>query len=163
MQTKGLDAEIQAMSKLAEKAGEIAGQALYKAAGIMADEYRRAVEGMPTEPNRYVAPGDPPRHATTAEKNAIAGAIGIARYRRTDDDVNTSIGVGTAGYATNLKTKKYPNGKPIPLIANGINSGSSFIIKYPFARKAEAAGKAKALAALEQEANKLIDEVTKNG
>ena len=49
------------------------------------------------------------------------------------------------------------------MIANGINSGSSFIIKYPFARKAEAAGKAKALAALEQEANKLIDEVTNNG
>ena len=163
MRTTGLDAEIQALTQLATKASEVAAKALYKGAGIMADEYKRAVNGMPTEKNRFVKPGDPPRHATEAEKNAVARAIGIARYRNTDDDVNTSIGIGTGGYATNIRTKKYPNGKPIPLIANGINSGSSFIIKYPFARQAEAAGKAKALAAVEAEANRLIEELTNNG
>ena len=167
MQTKGLEIEMQALSKLEVNASRIAAQSLYKAAGILADEYRRAAESIPTEKYRFVRmygpPADPPRHATVAEKNAVVGAIGIARFRNTDDEVNTSIGIGTAGYATNIRTKQYPNGKPIPLIANAINSGAFYMVKYPFARKAEAAGKAKALAALEQEANKLIDEVTNNG
>jgi len=163
MKTSGLDIEMEKFKALMDKAPEIASRALYKGAGVMADEYKRAAAGMPTEKNRYVGPNDPPRHATNAEKNAVVRGIGIARFRKNVDSVDTSVGINSSGYAANIKTKKYPNGKPIPLIANGINSGSSFMVKYPFARKAEASGKAKAVAAMDAEGQKLIDEVTSNG
>jgi len=162
--TTALDVELKTLDELMRRAPGIAAQALYKGAGVMADAYKQAANSIVTEPYRFVWPSDPPRFATPAEKAAVVGAVGIAKFDRQVDSINTSVGLGDSGYAKNIRTKKYPNGKPIPMIANSINSGSSFIVKQPFARKAEAAGKAKAQAAMEAEAQRLLDEVTnKNG
>lgn len=164
MTNQGLNIELQKMEKLIQAGPAIAAQALYKGAGVLAAEYQKALAGMPTEANRFVQPGDPPRHATVAEKNVLLRSLGIAKFRKDPDSVDTSVGLNNSGYAENIRTEKYPGGKPVPLIANGINSGSSFIIKYPFKRMAEAAGVKKALAAADAEAQKLLDEVTnKNG
>lgn len=163
MKSVGLSEELAKMLQAVEKADEAASKALYKGAGIMADAYKAAANSIPTEKNRFVKPGDPPRHATVAEKNAIARGLGIAKFAHDDDGVDTSVGLNNAGYAANIKTEKYPNGKPIPLIANSINSGSSFIIKYPFARMAEAAARTKAVQAMDAEGQRILDEVTNNG
>jgi hypothetical protein len=54
------------------------------------------------------------------------------------------VGFRSAGYADlNGKTK------PIPLIVNSINSGTSFMKKQPFIRKAANSGGKKAMAAME--------------
>lgn len=52
------------------------------------------------------------------------------------------------------------NQKPVGVIANAINSGTSFMQKQPFARKAFSQSKAAAIAAIE---NKLSEELNKLG
>jgi len=72
-----------------------------------------------------------------------AGA-GIAKFNKNGTEVDTSVGYRASGYADlNGKTK------PIPLIVNSINSGTSFMKKQPFIRKAANSGGKKAMAAME--------------
>lgn len=167
MKTVGLSEEIAAMIKAMEQAQEIASKALYKGAEVMADAFTAAANSIPTEKYRFVRmygpPADPPRNATPAEKEAVLKGIGIARFRHDFDGVDTVVGIGNAGYATNIRTKQYPNGKPIPLIANSINSGTFVIKKYPFQRMAIAAAGEKAKQAMDAEGQRLLDEVTNNG
>lgn len=60
----------------------------------------------------------------------------LTRVYRTPSDDGVNCKVGFYGYDTSKKTKKYPNGVPIPLIAlareYGTSSGES---KKPFFRK----------------------------
>ncbi len=68
----------------------------------------------------------------------------MAKFRKTGVSVQTSVGYQNAGYASlNGKTK------PVPLIANAINSGTSFMQKQPFMRKAFSQSKGPATAAIE--------------
>ena len=69
---------------------------------------------------------------------------GVARFRNDGTKIQTSIGFDNAGYAElNGKTK------PIPLIANSINHGTSFMKKQPFLRKAFSQNQSAAVAAVE--------------
>ena len=75
----------------------------------------------------------------------MAGAKhGVAKFHKDVTNVNTSVGLQNAGYGSiNGKTK------PIPQIANAINSGTSFMQKQPFFRKATNKAKGPAQAAIE--------------
>jgi hypothetical protein len=68
--------------------------------------------------------------------------------------VDTSVGLQNSGYAE-LKGKTVP----IPLIANAINSGTSFMQKQPFMRKALTKRRA-AEAKIERELEKRLDELS---
>ena len=82
--------------------------------------------------------------------------MGIAKFKKNGADVNTSVGYGNAGYAM-LAGKR----KPIPLIANAINSGTSFMKKQPFFRRAVVQGTAKAEEAIVAKIEAEIDALTK--
>ena len=79
---------------------------------------------------------------------------GVARFKKNGLSVQTSVGFQNSGYGT-------LNGKtvPIPKIANAINSGTSFMDKQPFFRKAVSQGKGAATAKVEAEIKKRIDEL----
>ena len=129
------------LTQMEDRAIPIASQALYTGAGIMADEVNKWAETIKTGPgsNRQDA-----RYATPEEKEIVMNAAaGIAKFHKTDGEVDTSIGFGNAGYAE-------LNGKtvPIPLIVNSINSGTSFMHKQPFIRKAASQGAPKAMKAM---------------
>jgi hypothetical protein len=86
----------------------------------------------------------------------IQSGCGISKFEKNGDGVGTSVGFSNAGYAM-LKGKR----KPIPLIANAINSGTSFMQKQPFFRKAVANATPKATAAIAQKIEAEIDAITK--
>lgn len=140
----GLNELIQQMGKVPENAAKVASLALYDGAGVMADAVSKAVNGIVTEPFKYVT-GGRKRKPSPEEKAIIQNARrGIAKFKRTGEGVNTSVGMQNSGYAElNGKTK------PIPLIANSINSGTSFMQKQPFLRKAFSQAKGRATAAIE--------------
>lgn len=142
------------LDKLQEKALEVAALGLYEGAGVMADKVSQAVQGIATEPFKY-AKGGRKRKASPEEKAIVAGAKhGVAKFRKTGISVETSIGYKNSGYAS-LGGKT----KPVPLIANSINSGTSFMEKQPFLRKAFSQGKGAAKAATENGIKSRLDEL----
>ena len=144
IQVEGMNELIRSMEKLPEKAAKVAAEALYEGAGIVADKVSGAVQGIATEPFKY-ATGGRTRKPSPEEKALVAGAKhGVAKFRKNGVSVQTSVGYQNAGYGE-INGKK----KPIPQIANAINSGTSFMKKQPFMRKAFSQSKGPAQAAIE--------------
>ena len=83
---------------------------------------------------------------------------GVAKFRKTGVEVQTSVGMQNAGYAQLGKKMK-----PIPLIANSIESGTSFMKKQPVIRKALKQAEGKALATIEQGLEERIKELELEG
>ena len=155
IQVEGMNELLSSMGKLPEKAAKVAAEALYEGAGVVADQVSNAVQGIATEPFKY-AKGGKTRKPSPEEKAIAAGAKhGVAKFRKNGVSVQTSVGYQNAGYAVlNGKTK------PIPQIANAINSGTSFMQKQPFMRKAFSQSKGAATAAIEAGIHAREDELT---
>lgn len=154
-QVTGLDELLAQFDQVGRKAGEIAAQGLFDGAGIAADNLSAAIDGIQTEPFHYAKDGEK-RLPSPEEKAAVQRARhGVARFRNNGTSVQTSIGLQNSGY-TKLAGK---DSVPIPKIANAINSGTSFMQKQPFLRKAERASRASAQAAIEKKIKEKADEL----
>ena len=122
----------------------VAAKALYDGAGVMADEMNMGAEQIETAPFHYAV--FVTRQPSPEEKEIVKNAAaGIAKFRKDGYDVDTSVGFRNAGYAM-LKGKQVP----IPKIVNAINSGTSFMQKQPFVRKAVRTGGPKAIEAMKK-------------
>lgn len=153
---EGMDELGRMLSKLGEAAQGVAAASLYEGAGVMADAVSQAVHGIATEPFRY-AGGGRKRKPSPEEKALLEAAPkGVAKFRKTGAKVDTSVGLANAGYG-NLGNVT----KPIPQIANAINSGTSFMQKQPFFRKAVSRHQKDAAAAIEDGINRRVEELTK--
>ena len=154
MSVDGIEDLKKMLHKLGNSAEGVAKSGLYKGAGIMADEIHSQAAGVQTEPFHYAVFIQ--REVSPEEKEIIQGKAGIARFKSGGSDVNTVVGYGRSGYATLAGRQK-----PIPLIANSINSGTSFMKKQPFFRRAVTAGGPKASQAICESIEKDFDEITK--
>ena len=144
------------LDKLDKEAPRVASMALYEGAGIMAESIKAAAEGIRTAPFRFARDGQTRLPSPEEKAIVLAAAPGIAKFHKNGAEVDTSIGYRNAGYATlNGKTK------PIPKIVNAINSGTSFMNKQAFVRKATSGGGKKALAAIQESIEKAFEEMTK--
>lgn len=154
LQVEGIDQLMEKFKELENKAQGIAAQGLYEGAGVVADAVSRAVQGIATEPFRY-AKGGNKRKPSPEEKEILNQAQkGVAKFQKNDISVQTSVGMQNAGYAQ-LGSKT----KPIPQIANAINSGTSFMKKQPFMRKAFSKSESAAEAAIVEKITELIDQM----
>ena len=142
------------LEKMEQAAPAIAAQALYEGAGIMSSEVKSAAEGIKTGPG---VTRDDARYATPEEKAAVLSVgAGIAKFNKNGTEVDTSVGYRNSGYV-NIKGKQ----KPIPLIVNSINSGTSFMHKQPFVRKAARSGGAKAMSKMQSYIEDAFEKMTK--
>ena len=151
MDVTGMGELIRKLDQLGEKAQDAASLALYEGARVVADSVSGAVENIATEPFRYAGSGQK-RKPSPEEKALLTGANhGVAKFRKGITKVDTSVGYQNSGYGQ-------INGKtvPVPLVANAINSGTSFMKKQPFMRKAFSTSQGAAEAAIE---NKLREEL----
>lgn len=156
MEIDGMAEISRQLDQLAEAAPKVAAMALYDGAGIMADEVRKQAAGIKTAPFQY-AKGGKTRLPSPEEKEIVTQAsAGIAKFSKNGTEVDTSVGFRNAGYAT-LKGKK----KPVPQIVNAINSGTSFMNKQPFIRKAANSGREKALNAMKKVIETELEAITK--
>lgn len=144
------------LSQMEEKAPSVAASALYEGAGIMSDAIVKGAKSIRTAPFKFVPEGHE-RLPSPEEKAAVVDAgAGIARFDKNGTEVNTSVGYANTGY-TEIKGRR----KPIPLIANSINSGTSFMKKQPFVRKAANSGGKKAIAAMTASIEEAFGAMTK--
>ena len=159
MKTEGVEEISRMLNQLGEKAQAVASKALYDGAGIMAKEIANRVHGIDTAPFKYASGGET-RMPSPEEKAVVesAGAVGIAKFDKNGSEVQTSVGYSRSGYAMMVGKRV-----PIPLIANSINSGTSFMQKQPFIRKAVAGGGPKASEAMRGKIEEEIGKITKGG
>lgn len=158
IKTDGLTELSEMLTRMGNKAEDVASGALYDGAGIVADAFTQAVNRIQAEKQRKKVkpPGKTPKRlATPEEKAALQGKIGVARFRKNGSEVDTMIGItGKAGYAI-------VNGKPkaIRLIARSINSGTSFMKKQPVFRQAKSKAQGPAKAAIVAKAEEMLNEI----
>ena len=174
IKTEGMDELLRKLQIAGDRAQGIAARGLYKGAGIVADAISNGAKGIATEPFRY-ATGGRMRNPSPEEKAALlsAGAAGIAKFDKTGFEVNTAVGYNRSGYAvvswnhmgkarTNYKVKGGGNAKPVAVIANAINSGTSFMTKQPFIRKAISGSTGAAIAAIDSTIDELVSDIMKD-
>lgn len=155
MKVDGLTEVSEILTQMAEKAPAAASKAVYEGAGIVADEVRSQVGKIHAEPFHYAV--FVTREPSLEEKAIVqAAGAGIAKFRKNGSEVETSVGFAKAGYAE-LKGKMVPIAK----IANAINSGTSFMKKQPFMRKAASSGGRKAMDAMKQSIEASFEELRK--
>ena len=154
MDVSGMDELEKRLGQLeTEKAQGIAAVALSEGARVTADAVGQAVQGIATKRFKYPAPPGKQRMPSPEEKALLENARkGVAKFRKSPMNVNTSVGFQNSGYGE-LNGKRVP----IPMIANAINSGTSFMKRQPFFRRATSKNGA-AEAAIE---NKLREEIEK--
>lgn len=159
MKVDGLAEVSELLSQLDSQAPAVAAQGLYDGAGIMAEEIKKGAESIRTAPFHYaVFPEATNRLPTPEEKEIVMKAsAGIAKFRKNGSDVDTSVGYRNAGYAE-VKGKT----RPIPAIVNAINSGTSFMKKQPFVRKAAKKAESKSMEAIKATIERRFNEIIKN-
>lgn len=155
LEMKGITELENKLKRMGDGARGIAAHGLYDGAGVMADELKSEAENIQTEEFHYTVFGT--RLPSPEEKEIVmkAGA-GIARFKTNGSEVHTSVGYRNAGYDMLAGRRK-----PIPKIVNAINSGTSFMKKQPFVRKAATRGATKAEAAIIKSIEERFDEIMK--
>lgn len=146
-----LTAQFAAVGEAAKPAAE---RAVYKGAGVMADAIRQNIVNLPEDAfghNKYQS------GVSKAQKLALLRGLGITPIGKVNGIIN--VRVGFDGYMEGYPTKTYPNGLPIPLLANAVESGSEWRAKHGFVRKAVTSGRQKALQAMSDEFDKEIKKV----
>lgn len=157
----GMEEISEMLTQLEEKASGAAARGLYEGAAVMRDSIAAGVSEIKTAPFRKANDG---QRLPSPEEKAIveAGVVGIAKFDKNGAEVNTSVGFANAGYARAewMSHGSHPN-KPIAQVANAINSGTSFMTKQPFIRKAANSAKARAESAIIQRIESDLDEIIK--
>lgn len=136
-QFEGVDKLIAQYQKLDKNTDKVIGKAIYNGAGVVMKNVEKAVGGISTD-NRFGTAENPVNGPTTIQKIGLQKALGIARMRNDNGFYNVKIGFD--GY-NSVKTKRWPSGQPNAMVARSIESGTSWMTKQPFMRKAEQASK----------------------
>lgn len=122
------------LSRMGADIDEIAGKAIYEAAGIVADKIKSNLEALPEDRFRKLERGEVFSGLPVEQKRNLVQSLGITPIKP-DNKGNLNAKIGFDGYGTH-KTKKYKNGVPNKLLARAVESGSSVRKKTPFVRPA---------------------------
>lgn len=122
------------LAKMGQDIGEVCKEAVVEGAQPMADEIRNQIESLPEDNYRYLRGNDMFVGVTKEQKEDLLEGLGITHVD-IDYNGNYNVKVGFDGYGIG-KSKAYPKGLPIPLLARAIESGSSVRVKIPFIKTA---------------------------
>lgn len=137
---------------------EIIGGALYAGAAVAADMVRAELEGIPTDEG-WGTTGHPTTGPKARQKDALADALGIASMR--DDGTGFyTVKVGFDGY-NDMQTKRWPHGQPNQMVARSVESGTTWMRKNPFIKRAASKSRKKAEAAMKQAAEQAVHKIMK--
>lgn len=151
-----LDETVNRLEKLGATTDELMSKALFAGAKVMADGLENAIQALPEDNGfKNIKKGDALRNVVSKEDKAdLLSHVGISRFSRSTGKIDARIGFNDYG---SIKTKKYPNGRPMILVARSINSGSSVRFKHPFIKPTIAKYKSSAI----QTMQKVIEEELK--
>lgn len=135
----------------------VAGPAIYEAAGMVADKISARLNGIPTDEG-WGSRDNPKAGPKEIEAQSVFRALGIAKLQDSSGFINVKIGFD--GYSP-LKTATWPNGQPIQMLARSIERGTYFMNANPFVKPAVAAVKGKAVDSMKTIIDKEIAKIMK--
>lgn len=164
MNFNGCEELIDKLSRIGDEAPKITAAALYEGAKITADMLRESASSLPEE-LFHPLPGahnngedaNPLNVLTPDDKADLLSTIYVKKFDHDTNGVSTVISFAS-GYSRH-KSKKYPNGIPLPMIARSIESGSSSRRKHPFVRTTASKAKKPATAAMQAKLDEYINEI----
>ena len=136
-QFTGVDDLLAQYEKLEANSTQMIGKAIYVGAGLVADTIRASMESIIVD-NHFGTSENKIAGPNALQKMGLLQSMGISELRRDGNFWN--VKVGWDGY-NNLKTKRWPQGQPNTLVAQSVESGTSWMEKQPFVRRAEKSSK----------------------
>lgn len=116
-----------------------------------------AIESIQTD-ERFGTPENKTVGPNAFQKEGLRRSIGIAKMRKEGSFWNVKIGF--SGY-NKITTKTWPSGQPNAMVARSVESGTSWMQKQPFMRKAENSSKVRCEQAMANEIDKQITQRVK--
>ena len=156
-QFEGIDKYISELEKIYADTDEIIGAAIYQGAAVVMKSVVSAIDGIQTD-NRFGTPENKTTGPNSYQKEGLRRSIGIAKLRKDGSFWNVKIGFD--GY-NGLKTKTWPQGQPNAMVARSVESGTSWMQKQPFMRKAESSSRVKCEQAMANEIDKQLTQRVK--
>lgn len=154
-QFEGIDNYIQKLDKLYGNTEKIIGRAVFEGTGVVMKSIKSAIEGLNTDDSHGFGTSENPKTGPTSiQKAGLLHSVGIAKMRNDGGFYNTKIGFDGYNY---VKTKRWPQGQPNAMVARSIESGTSWMKKQPFMRKAEQEAKGPCEKAMEETIDLEID------
>jgi HK97 gp10 family phage protein len=144
----GIDNYISKLQNLETTAPDVIGEAVYAGANIVADAIKENLENLPVDDTPFGERVTAPR---TVQKKGLIKSFGVAKIR--NDNGYHNVKLGFDGY-NNVITKTWPQGQPNSMVARAVESGTSWMTKQPFMRRAESSAKGPC----EQAMAKAVDE-----
>lgn len=134
-QFEGVDKLVAQYQKLEKNTTPIIGHAIYEGAGVVMKSVKSAIENISTDDSHgFGTSTNPKTGPTSIQKAGLIHSVGIAKMRNDSGFYNVKIGFDGYNY---VKTKRWPQGQPNMMVARSIESGTSWMRKQPFMRKAE--------------------------
>lgn len=159
IQFKKSDEYLMKIAKLeAQLKDQVLGEAIFGAAGIVADEIRTTLEQVPTDEG-FGTETEKAKGPKKVQKKGLYESLGIASMQ--DDGVGyLHVKIGFDGY-NDIRTKRWPNGQPNQMVARSVESGTSWMEKNAFVRKAVNSSKARAVEFMKQSVDKSTEKIMK--
>lgn len=121
------------LQALGDASEDIFGNAIYPAAGLVADEIQKEISNLKTSK-------DGQGSLNAIQRAGLHEGLGIAPQRHDGNYLNVKIGwniEGEKGY-NDIKTKRWPNGQPNQMLARSVERGTTFWKPNPFVKRAVA-------------------------
>ena len=132
---EGNDKYIEYLRTLDANADEMIRKAVYNGAGVVADAARSAINGLKTDDSRGTEMKSGP---TAQQKAGLQKGFGISRMNNEDGYINVKLGFqGRNG----RKSKRKAQAEANITVARNVESGTPWMAKQPFMRKATNAAK----------------------
>ena len=147
------------LDQLSNQIPDIAEKALHAGASVLADAIRQNLNALPEDRFRKLSDGESFVGVPERQKRDLQESLGITPVK-VDRHGYYNIKIGFDGYGS-YPTQKYSKGLPNQLLARSIESGSSVRQKTPFVGPAVKSAKKAVLQAMQEEADRAIEQLTK--
>ena len=137
---------------------DILGRAVYDGAAVVTDEIRKSLEQVPTDEG-YGTESAPTRKKKKKQKEELLEALGTASMQ--DDGTGfLNVKIGFDGY-NDIVTKRWPKGQPNQMVARSVESGTTWMQKNEFVKRAVKASRKRAIEAMKKAVDKGIEKIMK--
>lgn len=155
IQFKGLEeysAKLNRLSALSRN--KVIGAAVYDGASIVADAVKAEIQALPVDDSHDKK--SKINGPSSDVKKALLEHMGVAPIQ--DDNGFLNVKVGFDGY-TGTATPRYPRGKPVPMLARAVQSGTSFMEGHAFVKTAVRKSRKKAEETMKKRVEEEIEQI----
>ena len=156
---KGIQQYLDQLRSLEKGTDEVCKAALYAGAEVLADGIKESIRSLDRVTDAQAMAdwkAGKPSKISVSQKIGLVESMGVTPIRNKYGQYDVKIGFD--GY-NDVKTDRWPNGQPNALIARACESGSTAIIKQPFIRPTEKRLQSTVYEAMDQAANKKLNEI----